>query len=68
MGSHGAPAESLEVFSRIARWRAREEEGTSYHRQHDELEGRHPIVAEVVMRIKIWMVMGQMDTDTSRMD
>lgn len=66
MGNHGVPAESLEAFLHTARWRVREEEETSYHRQQDELGARHQIVAEAVMRIKIWMAMDQMDTDTSR--
>jgi hypothetical protein len=67
MGSHGVPAESLEAFLHTERWRAREEEETSYHHQHDELEARHQTVAEVVTRIKRWMVTDQMDTDTSQM-
>jgi hypothetical protein len=68
MESHGVPAECPEASSHTVRWKAREEEATSCHRQRDELEERHQTVAEEVTRISTWTVMDQMDTDTSRMD
>lgn len=67
MGSHGAQVEYLGAFLHTARWRASVEEDNSYQHLHEELEARHQIVDEEVMRIKIWMGRDQMGTDTSLM-
>lgn len=38
-----------------------------HHHLLVEWEGRHPIVVEEVTRIRIWMAMDRMVTDTSLM-
>jgi hypothetical protein len=72
MGSHGAQVECQAAFSRIAKWKANEEELDFHHRlllhQRQRRQAAQEVLGTRTTADRTTTKRDQMDTDTSPMD